>query len=285
MKIQINAKEFSDVLDSATAYRDEGLFNLERDGILLRVHEYSNTALYATFIPDDSMDEYDRGEVNRLGVDLEWLEQFVPSIDEMITIEMTPDESGLNRLYVHTPNRTYSTGLIDPDEISGIPEQAPDIEYPVTITMDPDDLMDFVSDAGKIRGSSDSGSFVLSAREGIFYMFSSYDDNEITDCTHWEDFDDYEINWQDASPSEHSPHNPAEDNIIETFMSINLTDQMSHSTDEIRLQFGHMIPMKVVGRSESGILHSYLVPPRYPTSGERSTLPERVIRSRSVTDQ
>lgn len=283
MKIEINAGELSDMLDSATAYREEGLFNLEPDGILLRVHEYSNTALYATFIPDDAMEEYDRGEFNRLGVNLEWMDDFVPSKDSTITLEVKQDSSGLERLYIHTSNRTYSTSLIDPDQVSGVPEQIPDIEYPVTITMDPSDFMDFVSDAGKIRDDADSGSFVLSAREGLFYLYSSYDDSEVTDKLHWEDFDDYELDFDAAHPSDGSPHNPNQDKIIETFMSLGLTNSMNHNTDEIRVQFGHMKPMKIVGRSENGIMHSYLVPPRIPTDDEKATLPERVIRTRTVT--
>lgn len=283
MKMKINASEFSNVLGSATAYRDEGLFNLENDGILLRVHEYSNTALYATFIPDDAMEEYERGEFNKLGVNLEWLDDFVPSSNETITLEVEQDKSGLERLFIHTSNRTYSTSLIDPGQVSGVPEQIPDIEYPVTVTMDPDDLMDFISDAGKIRGDSDAGSFILSARDGLFYLHSSYDDSEVTDRLHWEDFEDYELNFDDAQPSDGSPHNPVEDHIIETFMSINLTNSMEHNTDTVRVQFGHMKPMKIVARSDENILHSYLVPPRIPTDDEKSTLPERVIRNRTIT--
>lgn len=282
MRLKMNAKELYSVLNSADKYNSEGLFNLTSRGMLCRVHDASNTALYAMFIPEDAADEWEAGQFPKIGLEFDNLLDFLPNKDQPVVLEVKEVEGRLYKMIMHSGNREVRIPLLDPDTVEGAPDQIPDLDHPVHIKNEFGFFADFISDFKKMGSSSSSGAYCTSARDGMFYLWGKNDDQELIERIHWEDFDEYEIDWDKASPSEVGQSNPSEDHAIDAFMSADFTADISIGGDETHIYLGNHYPMKVVSHFESGVRQSWTIPPRIPAEDERATLPERVITDRSL---
>lgn len=283
MRLKMNAKELYSVLDSADKYRSEGLFNLTGRGLLCRVHDASNTALYAMFIPEGAMDEWEAGEFPKIGLNFERILDFLPNKDTDVVLEVKEVEGSLYKMIMHVQNREVRIPLLDPETVEGHPDQIPELEHPVHIKNDFDFFSNFISDFKKIGSSSTSGAYCASARDGMFYLWGKSDDQEIIERIHWEDFDEYELNWDVAKPSDVGQPNPSDDHAVDAFMSADFTADIKTNGDETHIYIGNHYPMKVVSHYESGVRQSWTIPPRIPANDERATLPERVITDRSLS--
>lgn len=280
MRFEIKSKELKNVLDAANGYRDECILDLRSQGILLRIQDESNSALYSSFIPDDIMDDYDRGEHPRIGIYTEKMYNVLPSTDDVITVELT-DRGKIEVV----ANRKYTLPPIDPDTVSGVPDKVPDLSLPVQVVSEPDWLMEFISESRSyIHDGKKGGSFFLSANEGIVMLWSKKDDWELEDTLHWEDFNNYDIDWSKATQDSKGsmPINPQEERRIECLLSLDLTKHMKFYSDKVEFSWGNGMPLKAVSESEEGIKHSWIVPPRFPTDSEHNKIPDDVLKKRAV---
>lgn len=287
MKIKIDARELYQVLDAAAGYRNEGLINLMQDKILLRMHEEANTALYACLVPESAMIEYSRGEYNRLGVDIEDLKSLIPN-REGDTVTLERDGA---KLLVQAGSREYRIGLIDPDNISGVPEQNPTLDLPITVRGSPEWLLNFTNDAYQNIHGKDDDDIYFSCRDGLLYLWSheKTSGNEIADRFHWEDFDDYSIDWSKAdkcgvADEEIVKYDPVDDHVVNTMMSSTFIRPIVEFDDaEARVEIGNWGPIKIVYETTEGVKHSWMIPPRIPEESQVSAIPQRIIKDRSVT--
>lgn len=277
MRFKIEAEEWSNVLEAASVYQDEAVLNLKEDGILMRVHDESNTAVYNTLIPKSVLSEYERGEYNRVGIYVEQLGNITPSTSDEVLVEL---DGYKIRTVVGT--RDYKIPNIDPDQVSGTPEMVPQLELPVKIRLGPDKILSYIADAYSHVFNNKRGHYFIQAQEGVLVLWCKRDDYELVEHFHWEDFEGYDIDWEAATVTDSMEGDPTEMKKITSIIAIQLTKGMRFFSDTARLEMGHGMPMKMVSESESGIKHSWIIPPRFPKEGEPSQVPENVIKDRTV---
>lgn len=283
MHIKIPSEELYQVLDATSVYRDEAIMQFKKKGVMIRVQDKSGTALYNTLIPDTAMDSYERGENPRLGIHVEDMLGFVPNNDDLLIIDLESD--GINKFNMQAGSREFRVPAIDPNTVQGEPEMVPDIDMPIKIKMEPDKILSFISDTyDKIYNGNEEAEFYLQAQEGTFNIWSKRDDYELYEWFHWEDFEDYDINWNNTQPAQNDnlPGDPREDKQAVTIMACNLTKGMKFFADTVRLEMSHGMPLKMVSETEAGVKHSWIVPPRWPSDGDPTEIPQRVIKDRAV---
>lgn len=278
MRFKIEAEELSNVLQAASQYQDEAVLNLKEKGILMRVHDESQTAVYNSLIPASSLSEYEIGEHPRIGIYVQRMAEIIPSNSTDVLIELEDYKINAN-----FGGRDYKIPNIDPDQVSGTPEMVPSLDLPVNITFDPDLIIDSINEAASHVYGGGGGHYFMQAQEGVFIIWAKQDDFEFTEHFHWEDFNDYDIDWQAATKSDTMPGDPTEDRKMVNIFAVELTKNMKFFSDTARLEMGHAMPIKMVSESETGIKHSWIVPPRFPKEGQVSEVPQRVIKERSVT--
>jgi len=283
MKMEIQADRLYDVFNSLNEYRDELLINMSEKGMVIRVNEMSNTALQAAFIPSESMEVWEVGEFPRIGIDVSRIIDYVSSVnDDTVTFEIVQSAGKLYKLQLDADNREYKFPMTDPDQVSGVPDQVPDLDTSVKITNDFSFISDFINDYDKGMGDKKNGYMYLSARDGLFYMWTDSDDSEMAERIHWEDFDDYDIDWSNVDHYEGSPHDESEEHITDCIMSMGYLDSTIVNTDTVNIYLDNHYPMKITSNWECGIKQSWMIPPRFPNDENRITLPERIIKPRSL---
>lgn len=274
MKATLESNELYNILDATSDARDEAVFVLKKNAILLRAQDASNTYLYSAYIPDDAMEEYSPGEHPKIGFNVEKLKSICPSNSNNVTLYMDG-----RHLCLKKEGRTYKTGAIDPDTVEGHQINTPDINNPVTIKSDMEWFSTFTKEAENYVYSGDGGAVYISAREGAIYLWSRKDDDEIVDYTHWEDFDEYGIEWNDATPDQKGAMGikPQEEKVIESIIDSSFANDIQVFGDDAVLELGCGMPLKAVTETEPGVKHSWIIPPRYPTNSQIERTPESVI--------
>lgn len=280
MKIEMESSELYSVIEEANAYREEGLLQLMENGILIRMHDWSNTALYAGMIPKDAMESYDRGEFNEIGVRMDFLKDFLPDNSDNVTLTLED-----TKMLIKGGDRQYRMGLKEPDSVAGVPDQVPELDLGVTVENDPDWLLDFAQDSySKIHNSKDEG-FYISARDGALYLWANGDVNDVDEAIHWEDFDDYDTDWancvqEDNAGAKKLGYTPEDDHIVHTMISTAFLRPIKKVEGTTRIEFDDWTPMKIVTEKDNGIKHSWMIPPRLPTQDTPAEIPDRIIRDR-----
>lgn len=280
MNIDITAQELKNVVGAGVNYRDEAKFEFREKGILIRIQDESNTALYNCLIPKSVLSTYD---VDReaIGVKIEDMNDIIDGTDETINLRFNGKQ-----IEVSQGGRVYKTPAIAPDEVRGVPDAVPSgLGLPVKIKADPRWILEFIQDAHQYVFNGNEGSaFWMSANEGVMVLWSRRDDYELTETFHWEDFADYEINWDGATRDKNQTMaiNPENTNRIEVLLSIPLTKDMKFFADEVVVEFGHGMPLKAVSETEEGVKHSWIVPPRFPRDTSVTQVPDEVIEDRGL---
>lgn len=277
MRFKIEAEELSNVLNAASAYQEEAVLNLKEKGILVRVHDKSQTAVYNSLIPASALGEYEIGEHPRIGIYVDRMNDIIPTTSDDVLVELEDYKININ-----FGGRDYKLGNIDPDQVSGTPEMVPALDLPINITLDPNKITDAIDEVANHVYGGEGGDYFIQAQEGVLIIWGKQDDFEFTEHFHWEDFEDYDIDWQAATPSDSMPGNPSETKKMINIFSVDLTKDMTFFSDTARLEMGHGMPIKMVSESDTGIKHSWIVPPRFPKQGQVSEIPQRVIKERSV---
>lgn len=285
MKVKMDAKELYEVLDAAAGYRDEALLNFMDGGILTRVREYSDTSIYSCLIPKDVMEEYEQGEYDGLGVDIERLKDFVPKKETPVTLELVN-----HKLHISHGNREYTMSLINPEDVNGVPDQVPDIDLGIKVFGETDWLIDFANESySKIFNNEHSGMYIA-VKGGMLYLWSNYDDTEMSEAHHLEDFDDFKADWQNCANKDKVKEGgrelnylPKDDQELHLIVSTQFLKPISKIDGDSRVEFDNHSPLKVVTETESGIKHSWMIPPRLPSTNTRATVPDSIIKDRSLT--
>lgn len=281
MEIEIESSELHKVLGATNVYRDEAIIQLKEKGIMLRVQDESGTAVYNTLIPSSAMDTYERGEFPKLGIHVDDMLDFTPNDDSIMRVKL--DTGGVNKFVMQAGNREFRVPAIDPEHVEGRPEMVPTLNLPVKIQMEPDQVLDFISKVySRVYNETSEAHYYLQAEEGVFSLWGKRDDYELYDYWHWEDFENYELDFDDASPIDSQPGKPSESKKIVCILSCMLTKDMKFYSDTARLEFGHGKPFKMVSETDNGVKHSWIVPPRYPREDQPAEIPESIIKDRVV---
>jgi hypothetical protein len=291
MKIQIKkSQDLYEVVAAAAQYSDESVFKLKSAGIIQELEHPSGASAYASLIPESAMETYDVDHGTEIGVRIGDIEGIIPNTDDPVTLDIGQGR-GIHRIKMSVAGRTYTVPLTDVSDVAQIPESVPNLDLPIKIYGDDDWIMDFITEAQSyVFDGNDRGHFWISASDGVLQLYSSRDGYELAETIHWEDFDDYEINWDELSPPNKKGidiRDPTEQKRAEVLLSLNLTSDINVFGEQARLGFGHAVPMKVVCQTETDVKATWFISPRFPASGELGKVPDRVIEDRTlaVTDR
>jgi hypothetical protein len=282
MKITIKGSILSTVLNSALGYQDECLLNLEREGIIVRVRHSSDAGFYASMIEEEAIEEYDRGQYNKLGIRMQNVLDFIPNDDTTVTISIVE-----GRLCVNRGDREIYMSTIDTDAIHGNPDSIPDINNPVVIHDGVEWVVDFAQDAYSYIFSNDDEAVIISARDGMLYLYAGDEMDELVEKKHWEDFDDYSIDWSSCSESgqcrpEDVNYSPEEDHVVNTIVSTKFLRPIMDVDGETAISMDNHMPFKAVTTTDYGVKHSWFVAPRIPSQGKALDIPDRVLEDRGL---
>ena len=283
MKFAIEARELHNVFAAASAYNEEAVLKFKDNGILIELQDASRTGAFASMMPESAMETYDVQPGTHLGVRIGKMIDVLPKSDSTATVEL--DMQGVHKTRTSIDGREYSTPLVDTDDVAQVPESVPSLDMCVKVWNEQSWLLDFVSEASDYVFSGNPGAFWLSAQDGLLYLYSSRDDYEVSERLHWEDFDNYEIDWDEAYNENAKGMDieyPQERQRIEVALSTDLVSDITLYGDDVRIEFGHCMPLKAVSESENGVKFSWIIPPRYPSESDRGKVPDRVVVDRGV---
>lgn len=277
----MSGNKLTDILSAASSYRDEGLIKIKDDRILIKVMDPSESGQFACLIPETATYGFEPRGVNSIAVNYELLSDFIPNTDEDVILEYE-QYNNVNKLSVRYGESEVRVGTIPQDEVADVQASIPDFDMPVKFVADPDILFEFTSKCNKI-GIPD---FMISPREGTFYLYGRKDDNEVIERIPWEDFNSYDIDWSKGNIPEdfNNPPNPSETHAVDVILSRELVEAMAFWTDRAMFHIDNHMPIKAVFEDEDGIKVSWLLAPRIPEDKQSGTLPDNVIQERGLEE-
>lgn len=280
----MEGKILSNILGSAKEFSDEAAIDFHDDRWMLTLKDDSGSAMFASVVPEEAMDEYNRDGVETVGVNLTELDDFVPGKQTPVELAHT-DFRGVNKFVVKEGDTEIRLPAVSLHDIGSRVEEHPSTQSAIQIWAKPDFLEDFISDADKIGAEF----FVMSAREGLLYLYAKADDKEVIEKIHWEDFLEYDIDWSKGMKIDEVPDavpNPTEDRIMEVFLNLDFGKMLNFWEDRIRIDMNHHLPFKTVFQSDSEIKCSYIIAPRIPETGSDTltTIPEEALSDRQTLE-
>lgn len=278
----MSGKKLNNILNAAANYREEGLVKINDQRILIKVMDPSESAQFACQIPKDAMYEFDTQGINEIAVDYKYLADFIPNSDEGVELEYS-QYNKINKISVRYGNSEVRVSTITKNDVPDIHVESPSIEA-VKILNEPDFLHEFINKCETIG----TDYFMISPRDGIFYLYAEKNDNEVIERIMWEDFNNYDINWDKATiPDEsdiNNPSDPSETHEIDVMLSCDLVKDMVYWTDSVMFYFDNHMPMKSVFEDDDGIKVSWMLAPRIPRDGEPLQLPDNVMNQRGLQE-
>lgn len=281
MKFTIDRDKLHSVVKGAKATgRPEAVIWLKDDRWLMKCISKSDVVMFGAAITDKVMDDYERGDMDELGIGLDKMDSFLASRnDDKVTVELIETKAKVHKLELSCGNSGIGIPVIAPEYVEGKAQQAPDIDYCVSFTGDIKFLTNFVKESDNVVGSS---SFMISPREGLMYLYSVADDTDNWERKHWEDFDDYSIDWSKGFYEADHYKNPEEDHAVDSMLSVDWFKGIELISDEGTVFVDNHAPVKILFDTEEGMKASYFVSPRIAADGEVSRLPNRIVKDRSL---
>lgn len=283
MKFKMEQGTLHDLLKAAhkATGRDEGLLEFKDSGWMLKCKSEDTVIIFVTKVPDSEMEEYERGGVDTLGFRFNQFLKFLGTNDNTVTFETHQTSAGVNKLRASKGNKTAEIPLVDSEFIEGVPDTVPSLEWPVHFSGDVKFIKKFINDARNITGKK--GAYFVSPREGMLYLYSSHDDSRYWESFHWEDFDDYDIDWSEGDQEKDLYMNPPEDKAMDSMFSLEWSNDLYFMADEGRVSVGNHKPMRIVFNTGNDIRAAYIIAPRLPTKDNKTaTLPEDIIEKRGL---
>lgn len=278
----MSGSKLNNIFSAASQYTDEGLIKIRDDRILIKVMDESQSAQYACLIPDTAMYEFERNGINEIAVNYDNISDFIPSND--VDVELKYGQyKNVNKIAIRHGGSEVRVSTITKEEVADVQADIPDLTPPIKIVSDPDFLFDFISKCKKIG----SDSFMISPREGTFYLYGERNDDEIIDRIPYEDFNNYEVNWENGNvptDSINNPNDPAETHEIDVMLSCDLAEKFTFWTDKAIFSIDNHMPFKAMFEDEDGIKVSWMLAPRIPKDGSPMQLPENVIQQRGLEE-
>lgn len=273
MKMQIDS---DDLLDTVRAIKDvghnEGELSLKDDRWLIMSQGPANVLMGAVMVPRDAMETYDRNGYERVGLNLNTIEEFVKrSNSDLVNLWM---EKRTLHMEENDGNVHVEIATIDIDSVNGRVSETLNVEHEVKFRLDFSFVEDFYSKAENII---DSDFYMMGCRENGLYMYSYHDNGRIDDFTTWDSFEDVEIDWSTNNYSGYG-HKPADDHAADVIYAIDFTKELHKPTDNPHISIGNHIPIRLLYELDSGVKISYFQTPRLPKSDDAiSTIPDRII--------
>ena len=271
MKMEIEGGKLLDGLKAIKAtLNNEALITLKDDRWMIKSMDEAEVLMSAILVPESSMESYDKGGYDRVGIQIDKVTSFVRSRNDTIRLWMEE-----RALHMSDGSDHARIATVDPDSVKGHMQAAPKINFEVMVDTDPDFLLDFISRQSDIVNS---GTYTLGAREEGIVIYADGDNGSMDTGIEFDEFDDYTIDWSvDNGTETEGAHTPSEDHAIDVIMSSDITSQLKTPYDTCELYIANQSPMKFLFQDEdAGMKISFIQAPRIDNKG-RSTIPDRTV--------
>lgn len=252
----------------------ECVIELNSDHWLIRAKGPSDVLMTAIYIPENQMGHYEQAGYERIGINLDKVDNFVRNDDD--DIEMWVEE---RTLHMQDSTSHVALATIDPDSVTGKTENVLKVDYEVVFKHDPQLLIDFIKRGKELTGED---SFMMGARDEGIYLYMVGDNARFDDFISKDDFSHFETDWSINNSPDFGGLSPAEDKGVDVLMSADFAEHLDMLSDDAVISFGNHIPMKILFEElgdEGGkpVKISYFQTPRLDKTGDMKTLPDRVL--------
>jgi len=292
MRLKMNGGDLEKLLKSVKGTeRDECLIEFKEDRVVTKAADAGGSMMVAALIPEDAMEEYEQGnlqtsdgEENKLGIHVDRLINFIQSSSSNVLFEI--DDQTHKITYSQEGAELQTRGIV-PDAVEGKTNKVPGMEWSCQFTGDIKWLFDFWD---RLDNIVDTSSWMISPRDGAIYVYGERDDTSLSEYQHWEDFDDYNIDWDTArTPSDvgkGSAHtgvsDPSEDHGVDSIFSLDYAKSFNRVRDKATVYLDNHAPIRILFETDNGVKISVILSPRIPSSDSRASLPEDVDQNRGL---
>lgn len=252
----------------------EGLMELKDDRWLVKSVDPATVIVTAVRVPDMMLLEWDKGNLDALGLPLDAIEAFIGG-NRSDEIEMWTEQT---TIHMDDGNTHLRRASIDTQSVHGKTDTIPNINHEVVLRSDLDFLTDFIKKADEVIGSSH---YYVGAREEGLYLFARADNGHLDRFFKWSTFDDVEINWDHNNLGPGNALIPAEDHGIDTIQGIDYTNEINTFDEKAEIRFANHHPTQIVynldDEDRTGMSVAYIQAPRLDEEGD-SCIPEEIRR-------
>jgi len=289
MKLKMNGGDMLDILSSVKGTdQNELLLEFKNDRVITKTADPGGNMMVATLIPPESMDEYEQGNLktsdgrsNQLGIHVDRLSNFIEERDK--DLKFTIDDDTHKISYRQEGSELNTRGII-PDAVEGKTNKVPSMDWACEFTGDIEWLFSFWD---KLNTIVNTDHWMISPREGAIYVYGYKDDTSMNEYQHWEDFDDYRIDWDIArTPKDVGDHddarNPSKEHAMDSIFSLDYAKSFNRVQDKATVYLDNHAPIRILFETDNGVKISVILSPRIPASGSSATLPEEVDKNRGL---
>lgn len=275
MKARLKSEYLDYLVNSMySAGLDEAVLELHDSRWLLKMRGPSNVILVAMMIPEEQMEQYDRGGYERIGLKLPMVETFVSSGSEYVnmwmesrTLWMQDDEGAEAKI-----------ATVDPETVAGVMDGTIKTDFEVELSSSLDIFTDFINRGEDMTGDDN---YMISCREEGLYLYMRGDNSTYRKFYEWDEFGGHNIDWSINNLGEaDTALVPKNDKGLDVIMSTDFTKSINDLDDEAAISIANHHPMKIVydklgDENKPPIKVSYIQTPRIDE--DWGTLPEEAL--------
>lgn len=272
MRMVINSGKLYNVAKGVESIaQEEAEMILKDDRWMVMSRSPENVSMFAARVPEESMEEYDSGDVDTLGFKTARVTDFIS--DKNTDVELGWDYDS-HDFYINDGDYRANFTGINTDYVEGSMDEPIKTDWPVNVVGDIDFLSDFIAKADSFVGGT-SDTFIAGAREDGLYLYSRGDDDDIHTRKKWSEFDEANVDWS-IGASDRSDRKEADSVFNMDFMK---EFHIPSSLDaQFRIYVGDSKPIRIVAEEESGVDLAYVLTPRVQSSGDSIVnVPDNVV--------
>ena len=220
------AKEFADLIATASNLIDEAAFKISEDGVFMRAMDPSRVVLIDLSLPSSVFSRFDVEEPETIGVNMDHFKKVLKrGKSKDVLILRKGDENFLEVVFEGTAKRTFKIPLIDVEELE---LELPELPFTARVVLLGEVLKEAVRDASLV---SDAIKFL--AKENEFVMKAEGETNEVEIKLTLEDEGLLDLEVEEETSSAYGISYLAD--MIKGF----------GKADEVTLRFGNEMPLEM----------------------------------------
>lgn len=227
---------------------------------IVKSQAQNNTMAAGIQVNTSAMEEYEKRGVDKLGIKVEELKDFLKGADGTFEMEYNPE---VNKLYYRDGKAELETSVIDPNAIATDSDRFPSADLPIRIKCDVDD---FIGDIPRMAKIVDKSAVNFEARPNHFYTHMSGDSSNMVSAKEWSEFEDYSIDW-------------GHEEILDVDYKVSLCTfahefltNMHQPSDDVIIEMGTHTIMLLKYTDMEGMSITYFLAPRIPDNDRKSSL-------------
>ncbi|NPA47256.1 MAG: DNA polymerase sliding clamp [Thermococci archaeon] len=220
------AKEFADLIATASNLIDEAAFRISEDGVFMRAMDPSRVVLIDLSLPSSVFSRFEVEEPETIGINMDHFKKVLKrGKSKDVLILRKGEENFLEVVFEGTAKRTFKLPLIDVDELD---LELPELPFTARVVLLGEVLKEAVRDASLV---SDAIKFL--AKENEFVMKAEGETNEVEIKLTLEDEGLLDLEVEEETSSAYGISYLAD--MIKGF----------GKADEVTLRFGNEMPLEM----------------------------------------